>query len=48
MCRIIDKQKTKIFIVMEYCEGGDVGRLIKECKLKKDFIAEDVIWKVLT
>ncbi|RHY98321.1 hypothetical protein DYB37_008168 [Aphanomyces astaci] len=27
--RVIDKQSTKIFIVMEYCEGGDLSRLIK-------------------
>jgi serine/threonine protein kinase len=22
--RIIDKQKAKIFIIMEYCDGGDL------------------------
>lgn len=30
--RIIDKAATKIYIVMEYCEGGDLGGLIKRCK----------------
>ena len=44
--RIIDKQKAKIYIVMEYCEGGDMGQLIKKCKRTKDYIAEDVIWKI--
>jgi NIMA (never in mitosis gene a)-related kinase len=44
--RIIDKKKSRIYIVMEYCEGGDIGQLIKKCKKDKDFIAEDVIWKI--
>lgn len=44
--RIIDKQKGKIYIVMEYCEGGDMGQLIKKCKRNNDYIAEDVVWKI--
>mmetsp|Transcript_10744 Transcript_10744/g.20985 ORF Transcript_10744/g.20985 Transcript_10744/m.20985 type:complete len:308 (+) Transcript_10744:2518-3441(+) len=44
--RIIDKSQGKIFIVMEYCEGGDIGHLIKRCKQKRDYIGEDVIWKI--
>lgn len=35
--RIIDKAATKIYIVMEYCEGGDLGGLIKRCK-KEGFV----------
>ena len=27
--RIIDKQTTKLYIVMEYCRGGDLGKLPK-------------------
>lgn len=46
--RIIDKKNTKIYIVMEYCEGGDIGALIKRCKKNSDYIAEDVIWKIFT
>lgn len=33
---------------MEYCEGGDMGSLLKKCKRDKDYIAEDVIWKIFT
>ena len=33
-------------IVMEYCENGDMSQLIKKCKAEKDFVAEDVIWKI--
>lgn len=46
--RIIDKKNTKIFIIMEFCEGGDIGQLIKKCKKNKEYIAEDVIWKIFT
>ena len=46
--RIIDKKQSKIFIIMEYCEGGDMGSLLKRCKKDQDFIAEDVIWKIFT
>ena len=34
--RIIDKQNKKIFIIMEYCEGGDIGKIIKKLKKTKD------------
>jgi serine/threonine protein kinase len=33
---------------MEYCEGGDMAKMIKRCKKSKDYIAEDVIWKIFT
>ena len=33
---------------MEYCEGGDMAQLIKKCKKDKDYMAEDIIWKILT
>ncbi len=30
--RIVDKKATSIFIIMEFCEGGDIGRIINKCK----------------
>ena len=27
--RIIDREHSKIFIVMEYCEGGDISTMIR-------------------
>lgn len=45
--RIIDKEKMKIYIIMEYCEEGDVGQLIKKQKKKSEFLSEALIWKIL-
>ena len=44
--RIIDKKNTKIYIIMEYCEGGDISQLIKKYKKTKEFLPEEVIWKI--
>jgi len=44
--RIIDKPRAKIFIVMEYCEGGDMGQMLKKCRREKDYINEEVVWKI--
>ena len=30
--RIVDKKTTTLYIVMEYCAGGDLGKVIKKCK----------------
>ena len=46
--RIIDKKQSKIYIIMEYCEGGDINQLIKRCKKSNEYIAEDIIWKIFT
>jgi NIMA (never in mitosis gene a)-related kinase len=45
--RIIDKEQTKIFIIMEFCERGDMAQLIKKMKRDKEYAAEDKIWKVI-
>ena len=44
--KIILKEQNKLLIVMEYCENGDMAQLIKKCRAEKDFVAEDVIWKI--
>jgi serine/threonine protein kinase len=43
---IVIREQKKIYIVMEFCENGDMAQLIKKCKSEKDFVAEDVIWKI--
>jgi len=46
--RIIDKKESKIYIIMEYCEGGDINQLIKRYKKSNEYIPEDLIWKIFT
>lgn len=43
--RIIDKESTRIYIVMEHCEGGDLGRVIKRCRRDKMLLDEDFVWR---
>ena len=45
--RYLDKKLSKIFLVMEYCENGDLARYIKRHKQERSFVAEDKIWSVL-
>jgi len=45
--RIIDKDTTKIYIIMEYCEGGDLAQLVNKHKKERKFIEETFVWKVL-
>ncbi len=44
--KIIDKKNTTIFIIMEYCAGGDLSKLIKKCAENNQFIPEDQIWNI--
>ena len=46
--RIIDKENTKIYIIMEYCPGGDISQLIKRCRHQKQYINEEIIWKIFS
>ena len=33
--RIIDRVTTTIYLVMEYCEGGDLSKVILKCKKER-------------
>ena len=46
--RLIDKENTKIYIIMEYCPGGDLSQLIKKYRQSKQYISEDNIWKIFS
>jgi NIMA (never in mitosis gene a)-related kinase 2 len=46
--RVIDRDHSKIFIVMEYCEGGDISTLIRTSRKEKQQIPEDMIWSILS
>lgn len=44
---IIHKQSSTLYIIMEYCSGGDLYRVIKKC-LDSDFYIEELfIWRIL-
>ena len=43
--RIIDKKSTKLFIIVEHCERGDLRHLIKRAKASRTFVHEERIWK---
>lgn len=42
-----DLKAKKVFIVMEYCEKGNLHELINDYKIDNDRIPEEFIWKVL-
>ena len=46
--RVIDRQQAKIYIVMEYCEGGDISTLIKNSRKSKQYLPEDMVWIILS
>jgi len=43
--RIFDKQSQKIFLITEYCEGGDFSKLLKRLKRDREYLPEEKIWK---
>jgi NIMA (never in mitosis gene a)-related kinase 2 len=45
--RIVDKASTTVYVVMEYCSGGDLARVIKRCKRDGTSLDEDFIWRCL-
>jgi len=44
--RIVDRESCMIYIVMEYCEGGDLAAIIRRCRKEGRFIPESVIWSL--
>eukprot|EP00127_Corallochytrium_limacisporum_P000417 Clim_evm112s11 gene=Clim_evmTU112s11 len=45
--RIIDKKSQILYIVMEYCAGGDLSQLIKRHRYSGRRISETKIWSIL-
>ncbi|KAG8443726.1 hypothetical protein GDO86_009048 [Hymenochirus boettgeri] len=46
--RIIDRSNTTLYIVMEYCEGGDLASLIAKCTKERQYLDEDFILRVFS
>ncbi|KAI4895807.1 hypothetical protein NFI96_021982 [Prochilodus magdalenae] len=45
--RIIDRTNTTLYIVMEYCEGGDLASLITRCIKDRRYLEEEFILRVM-
>ncbi|XP_035534870.1 serine/threonine-protein kinase Nek2 [Morone saxatilis] len=45
--RIIDRTNTTLYIVMEYCEGGDLSSLITRCIKERRYLEEQLILRVM-
>ncbi|KAL8592590.1 Serine/threonine-protein kinase Nek2 [Nucella lapillus] len=45
--RIIDRTRAVIYILMEYCQGGDLSTLISRCRKDGTHVDEDFAWKIL-
>ncbi|POI20763.1 hypothetical protein CIB84_015490, partial [Bambusicola thoracicus] len=46
--RIIDRSSTTLYIVMEYCDGGDLASLIARCTRERHYLEESFVLRVLT
>ncbi|CAL4121725.1 unnamed protein product, partial [Meganyctiphanes norvegica] len=44
---IVDRRSTTLYILMEYCPGGDLKTLINKCKKSRTYLEEGFIWRVL-
>ncbi|CAG8583597.1 9854_t:CDS:2, partial [Dentiscutata heterogama] len=42
--RHIDQMNCMMYIIMEYCEGGDLSSIIKKCKKERNYLPENTIW----
>lgn len=45
--RIIDRTNTTLYIVMEYCEGGDLASVISRCIKERRYLEEQFILRVM-
>ncbi|KAF9191027.1 Serine/threonine-protein kinase Nek2 [Haplosporangium sp. Z 767] len=46
--RVIDRENCFIYILMEYCEGGDLASVIGRHKELSVYIGEEFIWSIMT
>lgn len=46
--RSVNRERRKMYIVMEYCAGGDLQSMITATRASCTYIAEDQIWLTLT
>ena len=44
----MDKANSMIFIIMEYCEGGDLSHVIKRCRKEEKHLPEQIVVNILS
>jgi NIMA (never in mitosis gene a)-related kinase len=44
----VDREHGILYILMEYCGGGDLSGIIKQSRKLKQPVPEDTIWAYLT
>ena len=42
--RFVDTENGILYIVMELCEGGDLGTIIKRCRRSGTSLPEETVW----
>lgn len=45
--RIVDKARTRLYIIMEHCAGGDLSGVIKKHRQQRTSVDEAYVWKIL-
>lgn len=45
--RVIDRSKSRLYLIMEFCSGGDLASLISKCRRQLTYLDEEFILKVL-
>ncbi|GAA6058203.1 hypothetical protein JCM3770_005010 [Rhodotorula araucariae] len=45
--RFVDKPSSMLYILMEYCAGGDLAGVITRCRKNGQSLPEDVVWTYL-
>ncbi|CAM1313258.1 NEK2 (predicted) [Pycnogonum litorale] len=45
--KIVNRDRKVIYVLMEYCVGGDLSHLILQCKQDGIHLKEDLMWRIL-
>lgn len=43
---VLDKSAMSIYLVMEYCEGGDLDSFLRSVLKERRYLPEESIWKI--
>ncbi|KCV71965.1 NEK protein kinase [Fonticula alba] len=46
--RILDSEHCRLYVLMEFCEGGDLKMFLSKYRKERTFLDEDLIWRIFT